>query len=672
MKKYVGNDFFKEYANFGEMKFNGKNLISFVRYDTDIEKDEYVSTLYLYDIMKQGEMEKLTSSGSVGIHAWLDEDNLLIAEIREESDKEESDKGIPLNVFYSMNIETKEYSELFRIYRNVSDICVIDEDEYLLLCNDSIADEAIRERSEGNWEKYVEISEEERDYLVADEVPFWTNSAGFMNSKRGRVYLYSHGNLKTLSSLTMDVQAIASYENEYGVFYGVQAGGVKKTVGKLYKIDYSTGVISAIDDSEDYIYTKAQPIDGEHLLVCRSDRKVHGEYQNEYIDIINLKTGEYTRNNKATDIHLYDNVLNDVTLYSGWLNKITVIGDGMYLIATLGESSKIIHWQSGCDDYRIVTPAEGKILDYIICDNKIFMFAMRGLGAPELYVLDLATGEETCLSSENNHIGENYIFSIPERCNFINSDGIEIEGWIMKPINCEDGVKYPTILFIHGGPESAYGAVMCHEMQLMCAEGFGVMFCNPRGSEGRGGDFMDIRTKWGTVDYEDLMEFVDIAVERNDWIDAEELGVTGGSYGGIMTNWIIGHTTRFKAAISDRGVSDLFCDYALSEIGYPCNTDTHGVTPWENPKLMWDQSAIKYAPAIKTPVLFIHGQDDYICPYEHSLILHGSIAYHGGISKVVVFKGETHELCRSGSPKHRIRRLDEMVSWFKEYLGNRA
>ena len=164
------------------------------------------------------------------------------------------------------------------------------------------------------------------------------------------------------------------------------------------------------------------------------------------------------------------------------------------------------------------------------------------------------------------------------------------------------------------------------------------------------------------------MEFTDAAIERFPWIDKERLGITGGSYGGIIINWILGHTGRYKAAISDRCVSNLFSDYGMSDIGFPCNKDTYGTTPWEDPEYLWAQSGLKYAPFIKTPVLFIHGVEDHRCTYDHALQLHSAITYFGGTSRVFAVKGETHELCRSGSPVNRRRRIAEMISWFRKYL----
>jgi len=238
----------------------------------------------------------------------------------------------------------------------------------------------------------------------------------------------------------------------------------------------------------------------------------------------------------------------------------------------------------------------------------------------------------------------------------------------MKPFNFEPGKKFPAILEIHGGPKTAYGEVFVHEMQLLASEGYVVIYCNPRGSDGRGNEFADIRGKYGTIDYEDIMQFVDEAVKRYEFIDENKIGVTGGSYGGFMTNWIIGHTDRFKAAVSQRSIANWISKFGTTDIGYFFVEDQHFATPWSNYEKLWWHSPMKYADKVKTPTLFIHSDEDYRCWLVEAIQMFTSLKYHGVESKLVIFKGENHDLSRTGKPLHRLRRLKEIIEWFDKYL----
>jgi dipeptidyl aminopeptidase/acylaminoacyl peptidase len=164
------------------------------------------------------------------------------------------------------------------------------------------------------------------------------------------------------------------------------------------------------------------------------------------------------------------------------------------------------------------------------------------------------------------------------------------------------------------------------------------------------------------------MEFVDKAVEKYDFINEDKMGVTGGSYGGFMTNWIIGHTDRFKAAASQRSISNWISKSMVTDIGYYFVQDQQAGNAWTDFEGLWEQSPLKYANKAKTPTLFIHGDEDYRCYKAEAYQMFTALKFFGVESKFVLFDGENHELSRSGKPKHRIRRLKEITQWMDKYL----
>lgn len=244
----------------------------------------------------------------------------------------------------------------------------------------------------------------------------------------------------------------------------------------------------------------------------------------------------------------------------------------------------------------------------------------------------------------------------------------EVHGFILKPMDFEAGKKYPVIFDIHGGPKTVYGPVFYHEMQYWASRGYFVIFCNPTGSDGRGA-FMDIRGKYGTVDFDDLMAFCDAALAKYPEMDADNLFETGGSYGGFMTNWIIGHTDRFRACASQRSISNWTSFYGVSDIGPDFSEDQCGSTIWPDVEKFWWHSPMKYADKVKTPTLFLHSLEDYRCPVDQGYQMYSALVAHGVESRLVLFRGENHELSRSGKPKHRIRRLNEITGWFEQHKG---
>jgi dipeptidyl aminopeptidase/acylaminoacyl peptidase len=263
----------------------------------------------------------------------------------------------------------------------------------------------------------------------------------------------------------------------------------------------------------------------------------------------------------------------------------------------------------------------------------------------------------------------------PERFTAVSKDGTEVDAWIMRPAGFEDGKRYPVLLNIHGGPFTQYTTGFFDEFQIYAGAGYVVVYANPRGSSGYSEEWgRAIRGPadgqgpgWGTVDYEDLMAALDTALERYDFLDPDRLGVVGGSYGGYMTSWIVSHTNRFKAAISERAVNNLLSAYGSSDLFWAFRGH-FGAFAYEAVEDYLNHSPISYADAIETPLLVMHSENDLRCDVEQAEQLFITLRLKGRDVELVRFPGEGHELSRSGSPLHRVQRFEILLDWFDRYL----
>ena len=267
----------------------------------------------------------------------------------------------------------------------------------------------------------------------------------------------------------------------------------------------------------------------------------------------------------------------------------------------------------------------------------------------------------------------------PTRFTAISADGSEVEAWCMKPTEFTEGKKYPMLLNIHGGPFTQYGDRFFDEFQVYAGAGYAVVYSNPRGSSGyseawgraiRGPKAPDPGSGWGGVDYEDLMAVTDEALKRFDFIDGDRLGVMGGSYGGFMTSWMIGHTDRFKAACSERAVNNHLTMCWTSDIG-PFFKSYFGPSYLEDPEEYLRMSPIRYVESIHTPVLILHSENDLRCPISQAEELFTALRILEREVEFFRFPGESHELSRAGSPKHREERFRILLDWFDRHLGAR-
>jgi dipeptidyl aminopeptidase/acylaminoacyl peptidase len=286
-----------------------------------------------------------------------------------------------------------------------------------------------------------------------------------------------------------------------------------------------------------------------------------------------------------------------------------------------------------------------------------------------LYAAQLDGRNERKLTNLNGALWKQLQLADVERFTYKGADDWDIDGFLVKPINWQEGSKYPLILSIHGGPAGQYGVDWYQEFQGYAAKGYAVLFTNPRGSTGYGQKFeRGIVGEWGGKDYQDIMNGVDAALKRYPWIDSERMGVTGGSYGGFMTNWIVGHTDRFKAAVTLRSVSNFISDDGTRDGAYGHSPDFGGDI-FQKFDLYWERSPLRYARNVKTPTLILHSDNDYRVPIEQGEQWFRALKHFGVTTEIVFFPRENHNLTRTGEPKHLVESLNWQLYWFDRFLN---
>jgi dipeptidyl aminopeptidase/acylaminoacyl peptidase len=291
-----------------------------------------------------------------------------------------------------------------------------------------------------------------------------------------------------------------------------------------------------------------------------------------------------------------------------------------------------------------------------------------------------ATGERQ-LTWLTQPLADAFTLVSPVRFTASSDDGSEVECWAMAPVGAAAGVRYPALLNVHGGPFTQYGNRFVDDFQLQAAAGFGVIYCNPRGSAGyseqwgraiRGPECAhDPGTGWGSVDFADVMACVESACRQFGWIDPDRIGILGGSYGGFMTSWAVGHTKRFRAACSERACNNLLTmEYTADIAGFV--RSYVGPDHLADPATYLRQSPVSYVRDMTTPLLILHSEEDLRCPISQAEELFVALRLLGRNPVMYRFPGESHELTRSGSPRHRITRAELILDWFRQHLDPRA
>ncbi len=401
---------------------------------------------------------------------------------------------------------------------------------------------------------------------------------------------------------------------------------------------------------------------------------VEGEglsYKNAGLWVVPADGSKPPRNlTEKYDIHVDSSTINDVG--SPELMPPTWSKDGkrLYFNTVLHGSSKLVSISVNGKDLRDEI-GEGGVVGSFTFDKeqgKLAYFYGRMNDPVQVMVRDQASGKDRQLTQLNHKLLDGIDLGQVEEVWFKGPDGNDLQGWILIPPGFDRRKKYPSIMEIHGGPLTQYGKFFMHEFYYLAAHGYVVYFSNPRGGRGYGeqhakGIFGD----WGRVDYADLMAWADF-MEKQPYIDPNKMGVTGGSYGGYMTVWIIGHTQRFKAAVTQRCVSNFISMWGSSDFNWTFQTELGNKPPFEDLQNFWEHSPIAYIGNARTPTLVIHNEFDLRCPIEQGEQVFVALKKQGVDSEMVRFPDEFHGLSRTGRTDRRIARLNHMLRWFDKYL----
>ncbi|MGV2883182.1 S9 family peptidase [Paenibacillus taichungensis] len=413
--------------------------------------------------------------------------------------------------------------------------------------------------------------------------------------------------------------------------------------------------------------------DGQSLALLASDRS-YGNATLVKLYTLPISGGQPVCLSKEWDVQINHSLVGDMR--SHLTNTGPVFsrdGSSILCLATIEGSVRIASFARDGSHAEYILPDEKEFYQFAELENGQIVAAVADVLHPgDLFLYtqpDKVGAEPIRLTHSNPQLDEEIQLSTPETFWFDSSDGLRLQGWMLKPAGMVEGVKVPTILEIHGGPHMMYGFTFMHEFQILAAQGYAVVYINPRGGLGYGQQFVNAcRGDYGGGDYRDLMEAMDYAVSRYPFIDESRLGVTGGSYGGFMTNWIVGHTDRFKAAVTQRSISNWLSFYGVSDIGFFFTEDQIGGNAWDDTEKLWKHSPLAYVGNVSTPLLILHGEQDLRCPIEQAEQLYVALKRRRQTTRFVRFPGANHELSRGGHPHLRVRRLEHIAGWFNEYL----
>ncbi|MGI5888356.1 MAG: alpha/beta hydrolase family protein [Oscillospiraceae bacterium] len=629
---------------------SGKRLAFDVK-TPDLKKNDYRNDVW---IAADGVSRRATYSADSSCVMWLDDGRLIIKR------KKEGDSPLVTSLWV-LSMDGGEAAPfmtlpfpLIRLGKATDDVL------YAVGIIDSRNPDAYKMTPE-EAEAYSKELKKEEDYRVVDETPFWFNGMGYINGKRMALFTVDLKK-KAVKRITAPKFYVESVCADSGVIYytGAVQGKVHSLYTGIYSYDAKSGKRDTIYSRNDMSCGRLFVLGGK-LYVMATDMKDYGVNQTPDICLVD---GRKLEKVYVPSYSLGNTVLSDTICEGG--KQGDTAGDAFVTLETIEDHDAIIELDSKFREKKI-WEKPGLVDCIAVSEGSIAVVYQDSQHLEEVFEMGRDGSGMKQVSDLNSEALKGRYVAEPKPLEY-SSEGGSYRGWVLLPENFDASKKYPAVLDVHGGPRCAYGETFFHEMQVWVSMGYVVFFTNIWGSDGRGDRFADIRGLYGVTDYRNLMDFTDAVLKEYPNIDKKKLCETGGSYGGFMTNWIVGHTNRFCCAASQRSIANFISFSYLSDIGPWFGVDQAGAKdPLTDYKTLWEHSPLKYAKNAKTPTLFIHSEEDYRCPLPEGMQMMQAMSLNGAETRMVIFKGENHELSRSGKPQHRIRRLREISDWFEKH-----
>ncbi len=661
-KKPIEVDFFKHFQFSGALCTNKKGDLCFRTKKANLEKNSYDTKWWVY---KNKKLKHISLPKSINRVAWYNEDSLLLMGCGGKKEKIMASKGMPYTDFYRYDISKKSKPEfLFSVSMDVEDIAVLPNGKIIFMaCWDPVVEEALK-NAKYDTKKAADKIEKTLACTEVVSLPFWENGGSYIKSTLRRIYVWEKKSLRAITDINTQVLDMWPAQSGEGVFFSAQEKQVLMTPNeRLWWWEEKSDALSDCTPSDDFRISWVAVMQDTSALVAATTMKEYGLCQNPAFYKLSAdrksweclyEGGAYSAGSSAsTDLSMAAQM------------RPFAVGNNVYWSSTVNQQSMLMCIDANNGKIHPVAEEFCVVHELANAGNKgIYISAMKDQHGVEIYTVENSKVKKQ-ITSFNTEVEKKFKIRKPIPLS-VGLDDKEIRGFVLLPKTGKK--KIPAILDVHGGPKTVYSAALFHEMQYWAECGFAVIYCNPRGSCGRGDAFADIRKDYGGKDADDVLAFLDEAIKTYPQIDKKRIGITGGSYGGFMTNWLIGHTHRFAAAASQRSIANWDTMSLISDIGHYFTKDQAGGDIWSGAEELRRQSPIHSAQNIKTPTLFIHSDEDYRCPLPEGMQMAASLMYFGIPTKLCIFHGENHELSRSGKPQNRIKRLREITQWFYKYL----